>query len=163
VKKTASVQQRPAAASSRAAAQKVRRTPAKAPRATRTAAAKPVVESAASPRQAAPSQRINIRLTGSASSRLTIKPGLSQGPRPALVPSTKLRPGGVRPLSEVELDEDEVLIDGFDAVLAGQTVRITAVLERTCVYLDRTGDRKLARKEDLLIEADKLPIRRRGI
>ena len=63
----------------------------------------------------------------------------------------------------MELDEDEVLIDGFDAVLEGHRVRITAVLERTCVYLDRGGDRKLARKEDLLIEADKLPIRRRWI
>jgi hypothetical protein len=79
------------------------------------------------------------------------------------VPSTKLRPSGPRRLSEVELDEDEVLIDGFDAILEGQKVRITAVLERTCVYLDRSGDRKLARKEDLWIEADKLPIRRRGI
>jgi hypothetical protein len=37
------------------------------------------------------------------------------------------------------------------------------VLERTCVYLDRDGDRRLARKKDLLVEADKLPIRRRGI
>jgi len=63
----------------------------------------------------------------------------------------------------VELDEDEVLIDSFDATLAGQRVRITAVLERTCVYVDRGGDRHLARKEDLWIEADKLPIRRRGI
>jgi len=79
------------------------------------------------------------------------------------VPSTKVRPSGIRKLSEVELDEDEVLIDGFDATLEGQKVRITAVLERTCVYLDRGGERKLARKEDLLIEADKLPIRRRGI
>ncbi len=79
------------------------------------------------------------------------------------MPSTKPRPGGIRPLSEVELDEEEVLIDGFDALLEGQKVRITAVLERTCVYVDRGGDRKLARKEDLLIEADKLPIRRRGI
>jgi hypothetical protein len=80
-----------------------------------------------------------------------------------LVPSTKARPGGIRRLSEVELDEDEVLVDGFDAMLEGQKVRITAVLERTCVYLDRSGDRRLARKEDLMIEADKLPIRRRGI
>jgi len=63
----------------------------------------------------------------------------------------------------VELDEDEVLIDGFLAVLEGDSVRITAVLERTCVYLDRNGDRRLARKNDLWVEADKLPIRRRGI
>ena len=74
-----------------------------------------------------------------------------------------MRPGGQRPLSEVDLDEDEVLIDGFDALLFGETVRVTAVLERTCVYVDRTGERKLARKTDLLIEADKLPIRRRGL
>jgi len=80
-----------------------------------------------------------------------------------LVLSTKPRPGGQRRLSEVELDEDEVLIDGFTALLEGVTVRITAVLERTCVYLDRDGDRRLARKNDLWVEADKLPIRRRGI
>lgn len=77
--------------------------------------------------------------------------------------STKPRPSGPRPLSDVDLDEDEVLIDGFDATLEGERVRITAVLERTCVYVDRVGDRKLARKEQLLVEADKLPIRRRGI
>lgn len=56
-----------------------------------------------------------------------------------------------------------MLIDGFDATLDGERVRITAVLERTCVYVDRDGDRRLARKEHLLVEADKLPIRRRGI
>ena len=66
-------------------------------------------------------------------------------------------------MSEVDLEEDEVLIDGFDATLGGERVRITAVLERTCVYVDRDGDRRLARKEQLLVEADKLPIRRRGI
>jgi len=66
-------------------------------------------------------------------------------------------------LSDVPLDEDEVLIDGFDATLAGIQVRVTAVLERTCVYVDRTGYRRLASKKDLWVEADKLPIRRRGI
>jgi hypothetical protein len=70
---------------------------------------------------------------------------------------------GSRPLSDVELAEDEVLIDAFDATLNGTRVRITAVLERTCVYVDRDGDRRLARKNDLWVEADKLPIRRRGI
>jgi hypothetical protein len=77
--------------------------------------------------------------------------------------STKPRPGGARLLSDVELDEDEVLVDAFDATLEGTRVRITAVLERTCVYVDRDGDRRLARKNDLWVEADKLPIRRRGI
>lgn len=157
---TASKPKRPAG-SSRAATP--RRAPAKTPKAVRVVAQKPVPGAPAPPRQAGPPQRTGIRLAGSASSRLTIKPGPPHGPRPALAPSTKPRPGGVRPLTEVELDEDEVLIDGFDAMLEGQKVRITAVLERTCVYLDRSGDRKLARKEDLLIEADKLPIRRRGI
>lgn len=112
---------------------------------------------------AVPAPRPGIRLAGSASSRLTIKPSPPQGPRPQLQLSTKVRPSGPRPLSEVVLDEDEVLIDGFDAVLRDEKVRITAVLERTCVYIDRGGDRRLARKEDLLVEADKLPIRRRGI
>ena len=62
-----------------------------------------------------------------------------------------------------ELDEDEVLIDDFEASLGGMRVRITAVLERTCVYIDRSGERRLASKKDLVVEADKLPIRRRGI
>ncbi len=73
------------------------------------------------------------------------------------------RPGGVRRLSEVVLEEDEVLIEGFDAQLNGVQVRVTAVLERTCVYLSKEGERRLVSKKDLWIEADKLPIRRRGI
>jgi len=112
---------------------------------------------------AVPAPRPGIRLAGSASSRLTIKPSPPTGPRPQLQLSTKVRPGGPRRLSEVELDEDEVLIDGFEAVLRDEKVRVTAVLERTCVYVDRGGDRRLARKEDLWVEADKLPIRRRGL
>jgi hypothetical protein len=110
-----------------------------------------------------PPSRPGIRLAGSASSRLTIKPSPPTGPRPQLELSTKVRPGGPRKLSEVELDEDEILIDGFDATLGGERVRITAVLERTCVYVDRSGDRRLVRKDELWVEADKLPIRRRGL
>jgi hypothetical protein len=56
-----------------------------------------------------------------------------------------------------------VLIDAFDATLNGVKVRITAVLERTCVYVDREGDRRLARKIDIWVEADRLPIRRRSL
>jgi hypothetical protein len=112
---------------------------------------------------AVPAPRPGIRLAGSASSRLTIKPSPTQGPRPQLQLSTRARPSGPRRLSEVDLDEDELLIDGFDAVLNDQKVRVTAVLERTCVYVDRVGDRRLARKEELWVEADKLPIRRRGL
>jgi len=103
-----------------------------------------------------------MRLAGSATSRLTIKPGPPATPRTPLGLSTKRRPPGPRPLSQVELDEDEVLVDAFEATLDGVRVRITAVLERTCVYLDRDGDRRLARKTDLVVEADKLPIRRRS-
>ena len=110
-----------------------------------------------------PAPRPGFRVSAAGSSRLTIKPSPPQGPRPALQLSTKIRPGGPRRLSEVELDEDEVLIDGFDAVLRDSKVRVTAVLERTCVYVDAGGDRRLVRKEELWVEADKLPIRRRGI
>src|SRR5919201_5960426 len=66
---------------------------------------------------AVPAPRPGIRLSGSASSRLTIKPSPPTGPRPQLQLSTKVRPSGPRRLTEVELDEDEVLIDGLDAVL----------------------------------------------
>ncbi len=110
-----------------------------------------------------PATRTGIRLAGSASSRLTIKPGAPTIPRPKLELSTKPRPGGLRPLSQVELDEDEILVDAFDATLDGVKVRITAVLERTCVYVGRDGDRRLARKDDLWVEANKLPIRRRSL
>ena len=92
-----------------------------------------------------------------------MKSGVSTVPRAKLELSTKPRPGGLRPLSQVQLDEDEVLVDAFDATLDGISVRITAVLERTCVYLSRDGDRKLARKDDLWVEANKLPIRRRAL
>jgi len=136
---------------------------AKRTTATRTGAAngtkarRPVASRPSTP---TPSARPALRLAGSASSRLTIKPGV---PRAKLELSTKPRPGGLRPLSQVELDEDEVLVDAFDATLDGVKVRVTAVLERTCVYVGRDGDRKLARKEDLWIEANKLPIRRRAL
>jgi hypothetical protein len=63
----------------------------------------------------------------------------------------------------MELDEDEVLVDAFDATLEGVKVQITAVLERTCVYLGGDGERKLARKDELWVEANKLPIRRRAL
>jgi hypothetical protein len=126
-------------------------------------AKRPAKAPEAPPRAPSPPPRPRPPLPGPGSSRLTIKPGLPGAVRAQLVPSTKPRPPGQRRLSEVELDEDEVLIDGFIAVLEGDSVRITAVLERTCVYLDRNGDRRLARKKDLWVEADKLPIRRRGI
>ena len=152
------------------------RTPAKgtvakrqaSPKAQPARAAKPPAPPKSLPAVPAPSRprpqaRQAFRLAGSASSRLTIKPGSSTAPRQQLELSTKRRPGGPRRLSEVDLDEDEVLIDAFDAMLEGVKVRITAVLERTCVYVDGNGDRRLARKIDLWVEANKLPIRRRSL
>jgi len=96
-----------------------------------------------------------------ASARMSIK--RTPGARTTVDLPPRPQPGGVRRLSEVELAEDEVLFEGFDAQLAGVTVRVTAVLERTCVYLSKEGERRLVSKKDLLVEADKLPIRRRGI
>jgi hypothetical protein len=97
------------------------------------------------------------------SARLTIKPETQRRSSAPLVLSTKPRPSGPRRLSEVPLDEDELLVDAFEAILEGMTVRITAVLERTCVYVDSDGNRSLASKRDVWVEADKLPIRRRGV
>ena len=68
-----------------------------------------------------------------------------------------------KPLSEVRLAEDEILLEGFEAMLRGEIVTVTAVLERTCVYVTRDGDRRLANKHDLLVDPDKLPIRRRRL
>lgn len=68
-----------------------------------------------------------------------------------------------KPLSDVRLAEDEILLEGFQAVLGDQVVTITAVLERTCVYLTADGDRRLANKHDLLVDPDTLPIRRRRL
>ena len=68
-----------------------------------------------------------------------------------------------KPLSEVRLAEDEILLEGFEATLRGEVVTVTAVLERTCVYVTRDGDRRLANKHDLLVDPDKLPIRRRRL
>jgi len=66
-------------------------------------------------------------------------------------------------LSDVKLSEDEVLVDGFEAEIAGVTVTVTAVLERTCVYLTKDGERRLAAKSDLIVNPADLPIRRRKL
>lgn len=68
-----------------------------------------------------------------------------------------------KPLSEVELAEDEVLLEGFEAKLRGVTVTVTAVLERTCVYVTADGERRLANKHDLMVEPERLPVRRRRL
>jgi hypothetical protein len=68
-----------------------------------------------------------------------------------------------KPLSEVRVAEDEILVEGFEATIRGEIVTVTAVLERTCVYVTLDGDRRLANKHDLLVDPDKLPIRRRRL
>jgi hypothetical protein len=68
-----------------------------------------------------------------------------------------------KPLSDVRLAEDEILLEGFEATIRGEVVTVTAVLERTCVYVTMDGDRRLANKHDLLVDPDKLPIRRRRL
>ena len=67
----------------------------------------------------------------------------------------------MRPLSEIPVAEDETLLEGFEAIIGEETVTVTAVLERTCVYVTAEGDRRLANKHELLVEPDKLTIRRR--
>jgi hypothetical protein len=108
------------------------------------------------PRSAEPAGAARVRKASPALARLRAQPS-------APLASSRPRPRGSRRLSDVPLNEDEVLIDAFDAILDGVTVRVTAVLERTCVYLDGSGDRRLAKKNDLWVEASRLPIRRRGI
>ena len=68
-----------------------------------------------------------------------------------------------KPLSEVRVAEDEIILEGFEATLKGVSVTVTAVLERTCVYVAPGGERKLASKQDLLVEPEKLTIRRRRL
>ncbi len=67
----------------------------------------------------------------------------------------------VRPLSEVPVAEDEILLEGFEATIGNEKVTVTAVLERTCVYVTADGDRRLANKQELMVEPESLPIRRR--
>jgi hypothetical protein len=68
-----------------------------------------------------------------------------------------------KPLSDVTLADDEILIEGFTATLRGEKVTVTAVLDRTCVYVTADGDRRLANKHDLMVEPSELPIRRRRL
>jgi hypothetical protein len=64
-------------------------------------------------------------------------------------------------LSDIRLADDEVLLDGFEAELAGVRVVVTAVLERTCVYMTKDGERRRASKQDLMVDPDHLPVKRR--
>lgn len=109
-----------------------------------------------------PSRKPSAKSGPPASARLTIKPLAAAARARSVLLPPRPRPAGPRALSDIVLEEDEVLAGGFEAILAGDRVRITAVLERTCVYLGKEGERRLALKKDVLVEPDKLPIRRRG-
>lgn len=67
------------------------------------------------------------------------------------------------PLSKIELDEDEMIVEGFEGELEGIRVWVTAVLERTCVYETPGKERKLVSKSRILVERDAVPIRRRRV
>jgi hypothetical protein len=67
------------------------------------------------------------------------------------------------PLSKIELEEDEIIVEGFEGELEGIRVWVTAVLERTCVYETPELERKLVSKAKVLVERDSVPIRRRKL
>jgi hypothetical protein len=67
------------------------------------------------------------------------------------------------PLSKIELDEDEMIVEGFEGELEGIRVWVTAVLERTCVYETPDMERKLVSKSKILVERNSVPIRRRKV
>ena len=67
------------------------------------------------------------------------------------------------PLSKIELDEDEMIVEGFEGELEGIRVWVTAVLERTCVYETPDLERRLISKAKILVEKDAVPIRRRKL
>lgn len=67
------------------------------------------------------------------------------------------------PLSKIQLDEDEMIVEGFEGELEGIRVWVTAVLERTCVYETAEMERKLVSKAKILVERDAVPIRRRRL
>ena len=65
------------------------------------------------------------------------------------------------PLSKIHLDEDEMIVEGFEGELEGIRVWVTAVLERTCVYETPDLERRLVNKAKILVEKGAVPIRRR--
>jgi hypothetical protein len=67
------------------------------------------------------------------------------------------------PLSKIELEEDEMIVEGFEGELEGIRVWVTAVLERTCVYETPELERRLVSKAKILVEKDAVPIRRRRL
>jgi hypothetical protein len=67
------------------------------------------------------------------------------------------------PLSDIALEEDQVIVEGFEAELDGIRIWVTAVLERTCVYETPEMERRLVSKSKVLVEPGQVPIRRRRI
>lgn len=67
------------------------------------------------------------------------------------------------PLSKIELDEDEMIVEGFEGELEGIRVWVTAVLERTCVYETPGLERRLVNKSKILVDREQVPIRRRKL
>jgi hypothetical protein len=67
------------------------------------------------------------------------------------------------PLSDIALEEDQVIVEGFEAELEGIRIWVTAVLERTCVYETPEMERRLVSKSKVLVEPGQVPIRRRRI
>src|SRR5437660_9707987 len=67
------------------------------------------------------------------------------------------------PLSKIQLDEDEMIVEGFEGELEGIRVWVTAVLERTCVYETQDMERRLVSKSKILVDKDSVPIRRRKL
>jgi hypothetical protein len=67
------------------------------------------------------------------------------------------------PLSKIQLEEDEMIVEGFEGELEGIRVWVTAVLERTCVYETPDLERKLVSKSKILVERDSIPILRRKL
>lgn len=65
------------------------------------------------------------------------------------------------PLSKIHLDEDEIIVEGFEGELEGIRVWVTAVLERTCVYETPDLERRLVNKAMVLVDRNAVPIRRR--
>src|ERR671934_145752 len=64
------------------------------------------------------------------------------------------------PLSDIALEEDQVIVEGFEAELDGIRIWVTAVLERTCVYETPEMERRLVSKSKVLVEPGQVPIRR---
>lgn len=67
---------------------------------------------------------------------------------------------GLVSLASIDVPKGQEVIGDFDAIWNGETVFVTAVLERTCVAVIQKGER---RGEKVLIGKDKLRVERNNI